>query len=215
MFILKRFFSILLFSTLVLSSFVYAQDNTSSAQESETSIFLEEESGNDAVVTDVIQNASGLGIFVRMIVVLALVIVIICAIFAFMRKTMTASNDDDPFLRKVSSVSLSPGRSVQVVTLLDKAYLVGVSENAVNLIGEVTDKELVDAMNVYADKTSKMRKPRNFNEVLSLFMPNGFRMKSTAKEESSVYGDLGSETQDMLKRRYEKLRGEDGGDVQK
>ena len=213
MFIFKRFFSVLVLSMLLLSSFAFTQEagESSGSETSETSIFLEEESSNSAIETDVIKNASGIGIFVRMVVVLIIVIAIICAIFAFMRKTMTSSNDEDPFLRKVSSLSLSPGRSVQVITLLDKAYLVGVSENSVNLIGEVEDKELVDAMNVYADKTSKIRKPQNFNEVLSLFMPNGFRMKSNNSEKGSVYGDLGAETQDMLKKRYERLKGEDGG----
>ena len=209
----KLFLLTLLFSAIYAYTFcafpVFAQE----VAENESAIFLDD--STESVSNDpVIETASSIGILVRMIVVLIIVIAIIFAIFALMKKTMTQGNDDDPFLRKVSSIILSPGKSVQVITLLDKAYLIGVSENAVNLIGEVEDKELVDAMNVYADKNSKVRKPQNFNEVLSLFMPNGFRVRQTATEkETSVYGDLANERQNILKKQYDRLKGEDGGSL--
>lgn len=171
-------------------------------------------SENDNI--DVVTTASGIGDFVKMLLVLIVVIAIICAIFALMRKTMSPGNDNDPFLRKVSSVTLSPGKSVQIITLIDKAYLVGVSENAVNLIGQVDDKELIDAMNVYADKNARQKKPRNFGEVLSLFMPGGFKMKDAMRADNvgSAYGDLADNAQDMFRKQSERLNG-DSGDEEK
>ena len=168
----------------------------------------------DNGVTEVISEASGIGVFVRMVVVLVIVIAVICAIFALMRKTMNPGSETDPFLRKVSSIALSPGKSVQIVTLIDKAYLVGVSDNGVNLIAQVDDKELVDAMNVYADKTSRQKKPRNFNDVLSLFMPGGFRVKEVERvsKTGSAYGDLASDAEDMFRRQSERLSGGNGGE---
>ena len=128
-------------------------------------------SGTDSSVP--VKAPSSVGVFIRMVVVLALVVLCVYAVFTFMKRGMPSANaGDDPFLRRVSSVSLAPGKSVQIVTLLDHAYLVGVSDNAVNLLGTVADKELVDAMNLYADKSSGSNRPRSFSDILSIFMPN-------------------------------------------
>ena len=110
-----------------------------------------------------------------MILVLIVVIVILYAIFFFLKRTSKLSNSDDPFLRRVSKISLEPGKSVQIVTLVDHAYMLGVSDNSVNLITEITDKELIDSMNLYSDKNQNIQKPRSFADVLDLFMPHGPR----------------------------------------
>ena len=215
-FAFKRLLPIFLFvAVLFASPPIFSQENQSAAPSGEDAILLDAGVATDNGVPEVISEASGIGVFVRMVVVLVIVIAVICAIFALMRKTMSPGSETDPFLRKVSSITLSPGKSVQIITLIDKAYLVGVSDNGVNLIGEVSDKELVDAMNVYADKTSRQRKPRNFNDVLSLFMPNGFKMKEaeSADKTGAIYGDLASSTQDMFRKQRERLSGETGGDL--
>lgn len=142
-------------------------------------------------------------LFLRMILMLALVIVAIYAIMRFMKKSAKPAANDDPFLRFVSSVQLSPGKSVQVVTLLDHAYIIGVTDHSVNLIGEVTDKELVDSMNLYADKQQKTQKPRNFNDILSIFMPNG------PKENGNVFKDTAQKASDLLKKQRNRLHGDE------
>lgn len=114
---------------------------------------------------------SAVWLFIRMVLVLALVVALMYAVLRFMRKGTAATDTDDPFLRRVAGLSLGQGKSVQVVTLLDHAYLVGISDSAINLIGEVHDKELVDSMNLYADKNTATKKPRSFSDVLELFMP--------------------------------------------
>ncbi|MCR5606970.1 MAG: flagellar biosynthetic protein FliO, partial [Treponema sp.] len=179
-------------SLLVFSFSVYSQDNTSS-QDSVQSTVVESADTNkiteEMPLLDEMPEASkspsqvekadfsesqspflGIGAFIRMIIVLIIVLVIIFVLFSYLKKSMgiTSNNDTDPFLRKVASLSLAPGKSIHVVTILDNAYLVGVTENAVNLIGQISDKELVEAMNVYADKHDGNRKPKNFEEVLSL-----------------------------------------------
>ena len=116
-------------------------------------------------------SGSGLWVFVRMILVLGLVLGLIYLLYRFLRKNSYIASDDDKFLRRAASISLGPGKSVQIVTLIDKAYLVGVSENSINLISEIEDKELINALNLYADKTQAASKPKNFSEILDLFMP--------------------------------------------
>ncbi|MFA6855702.1 MAG: flagellar biosynthetic protein FliO [Treponema sp.] len=140
-------------------------------------------------------------LFIRMILVLAVVIVCIYGVLWLMKRNTGKINNTDQFLRVVSSVTLSPGKSVQIVSLLDqKAYIIGVTDNAVNLIGEVTDKETIDAMNLYADKQTNTKKPRNFNDILSIFMPNGPKEKN-----GNIFSGTGDKAAGLLKQQRDRL----------
>ena len=72
-----------------------------------------------------------------MIFALAVVVGIAWGIFHFLKKGIKTENDNDPFLRKVSHLTLSPGKSVQVITLQDNAFLIGVSDEKISLIGKI------------------------------------------------------------------------------
>lgn len=146
---------------------------------------------------------STLWLFVRMIFALAIVAGLAYGIFYFMKKTVKNGNDNDPFLRKVSQITLSPGKSVQVITLQESAYLIGVSDQNINLIGKVDDKELVNAMNLYADKNENVKKPRSFAEILEIFMP------SNRQSEQSIYSTNSQITAQSIKESLKKLNGED------
>lgn len=133
----------------------------------------------------------GIGVYVRMVFVLAVVVAAIILIFRFIKKSSGLAgvqDGDDTFLRHVSGVPLGAGKSVQIVTLVDKAYILGVSENNVNLIGEVEDKELVNAMNLWSDKRNRTSKPRSFADVLDLFMSKGPRTGSQGEGKSYSSG---------------------------
>lgn len=141
-------------------------------------------------------------LLIRMILVLALVLA--CAYFAirFMKKGINPDANDDPFLRQVSSVSLGNGKSVQVVTLIDNAYILGVSDSSVNLIGELKDKELIEAMNLYADKKEKTKKARNFEDVLAIFMPS-----KSVKKDKGIFSDTSKSVSDFIKEQRNKIDG--------
>ena len=147
-------------------------------------------------------NSSGFStfwLFFRMILVLGIVVVCIYAVVWFMKKSVKGESDEDePFLRKVSSVSLAPGKSVQIVTLVDKGFIVGVSEDSVNLISEINDKELIDAMNLYSDKKKQTQKPRSFADVLEIFMPR--------KKDTNIYDDSSKKFTDMLNKQRDRLQ---------
>lgn len=168
--------------------------NLSQSQIEESQFTFDTETTDTAAV----QSASGSGFwaFVRMIIVLAIVIGVIYFIFRLMKKTIEPGNDNDPFLRKVAGISVGPGKSVQVVTLIDKAYLVGVSENSINLIAEIDDKELINAMNLHSDKTTNQFKAKSFAEVLDMFMPK--KPSSAAETESNSGSVFDSSTQDLI-----------------
>ena len=186
---------------LLLSfSILNAQQSTSSNQKdnvvSEQSIILNPQT--DAVsqenANDEYKPASTIGVFVRMIIVLIVVVLLIYAFFWFVkRKTNNNLKTDDDYLRRVAYLNIAPGKTVEVITLIDKAYLIGVTEDNINLLGEIDDKELITAMNLNSDKKANIKKPATFNEVLELFLQKGSKKKSVFSQEESKVENLFSE----------------------
>ena len=177
-----------------------AQQSTSTNQKdnvvSEQSIILNPQT--DAVsqenANDEYKPASTIGVFVRMIIVLIVVVLLIYAFFWFVkRKTNNNLKTDDDYLRRVAYLNIAPGKTVEVITLIDKAYLIGVTEDNINLLGEIDDKELITAMNLNSDKKANIKKPATFNEVLELFLQKGSKKKSVFSQEESKVENLFSE----------------------
>ncbi len=202
---LTAFLAVFLFN---LNFSLFAQDSASKnapAQPSQTQNFSINTDPSQIVLN--VQNGtedsssqkspSTVWLFIKMIFALAVVIGIAYVVFHLMKKTMKTGNDNDPFLRRVSQLTLSPGKSVQVITLQDSAFLIGVSDENINLIGKVDDKELVNAMNLYADKNENVSKPRSFREILDIFMPGS----SKEGEENLFENDAGSSTEEIKKQR--------------
>ena len=186
---------------LLLSfSILNAQQSVSTNQKdnvvSEQSIILNPQT--DAVyqenANDEYKPASTIGVFVRMIIVLIVVVLLIYAFFWFVkRKTNNNLKTDDDYLRRVAYLNIAPGKTVEVITLIDKAYLIGVTEDNINLLGEIDDKELITAMNLNSDKKANIKKPATFNEVLELFLQKGSKKKSVFSQEESKVENLFSE----------------------
>lgn len=136
------------------------------------------------------QNRGGSTIWVFFRMVFVLIVVVICIYFVmnFMKKKMGGGiTEDDMFLRKVAAISIAPGKSVQIVTLLEHAYLLGVTENSIDLLGEITDKELVDAMNLNADRNENNARARNFSDVLSIFLnPKNAQSAGQKKSDANI-----------------------------
>ena len=167
-----------------MSHAVWAQEENDPVPESQQSVLTDTEGDELLFPAEGEGAASGLGVgvYVRMVVVLLIVVVLIYGVFKFIKSNTGGDTlvADDTYLRRVAALPLGGGKSVQVVTLVDNAYLIGVSENVVNLISIIEDKELVSAMNISADKKEKTSRPKNFNEVLELFMPGNARQKPSA-----------------------------------
>ena len=113
------------------------------------------------------QKKSGLGntlaAFLKMILVLAIVLAIIWIIFKLLQKsTGGGGSDDDQFLRRVAHITVAPGKSVQVVTLVDRAFLIGVADDSINLIAELDDEEMINAMNRNEKREKKIKVSNKF-----------------------------------------------------
>ena len=132
-------------------------------------------------------GASTLWLFIRMILVLALVIAGIYALVFFLKKGLYPKTPDNPFLKKAVSLSLGPGKSIHAVTMPGAAWLVGVSEAGVNLIAEITDKELIDALILEAEK-APAEKPKDFAQIFAAFSGTAKQTEALLKKQRSRLG---------------------------
>ena len=160
---------------------------------------------NDAGYAQEPRQSSTFGLFVKMVFALAVVLALAYLVVRFLKRTTNAGGGDDPFLRQVAHLPLSAGKSVDIVTIVDKAFVLGVTDNSVNLIGELTDKELIDSLNLYSDKNDNTKRPRSFADVLDLFMPHGPRSSGNG----GVYGQSARSAADVLRRQRERLNEEE------
>lgn len=161
--------------------------------QTEADIVLSDNPATDAATTITARAGSGVGVFFRMIFVLLIVVGLIYGVFWFIKRKTNAIKTDDEFLRRVSYIDIAPGKSVEVVTLIDKAYLIGVTDSQITLLGEIEDKELIQAMNLQADKTQNTKKPVNFAEVLDMFTAKGKKSNAFTDSESTVDDLLGKQ----------------------
>ncbi len=225
---IRRIFA--LFSLVFLYSFkvpLYSQEtadnssqiennDTSSTQRitDETQIFLDQDNASSQNTR---KSSSGIWVFIRMIFVLAVIIGLLYLFLRLYKKNKNVQQSEDPFLRLITSLSLGPGKSIYLLTVIDKAYLLGATDENINLLGQIDDKEVVEAMNVYADTHNQTEKPKNFNEILDMFVSGIKRSqkkestKSTKKSSSNGSRLDGSASQILssLKKTRSRLEGED------
>jgi flagellar protein FliO/FliZ len=110
--------------------------------ETESLLVIEDE---DDVSASAAGPSSTMAIF-RMIIVLALVAVVIYLVVFFLRRLSKPQGEQDPHLKVLASTYLGSGRSVHVVSVGTKAWLIGSGEGGISHIADINEQEVVDAM---------------------------------------------------------------------
>ena len=191
--------SLLIFVILFgITNVFFSQDNNdslnveNSISVSEDSTLLQDDyfSSNNENSNLNLKQPSTAWTFIKMILFLCLVVAAIYAVMWFFKKKVNNTKSDDNFLRRVSSLNIGPGKSVEIVTLLDNAYILGVTDSNINVIDQIEDKELIEALNLNFDKNQNVKKPMNFADVLDIFMPNGPRNKNIYEDEERKVNNL-------------------------
>ena len=208
-----RFKSLFLISILLLfNNFVFSQNAASdtgsnsttttvnSAFESNTNYFSD--TASDTTGTNTYKTPSTAGMIIKMIVVLGLVCAALYGILRFFKKRNNNTQSDDDFMRRVSSLNFAPGKSVEIVTLVDRCFMLGVTDSNINLIAEITDKEMISALNLNFDKKQNTKKPMNFSDVLEMFMPNSSRNKQ------NIYSQTEQAVENLSRNTVEESSGE-------
>lgn len=191
--------SLLIFVILFgITNVLFSQNNNdslnveNSVSVSEDSTLLQDDyfSSNNETSNLNLKQPSTAWTFIKMILFLCLVVAAIYAVMCFFKKKVNNTKSDDNFLRRVSSLNIGPGKSVEIVTLLDNAYILGVTDSNINVIDQIEDKELIEALNLNFDKNQNVKKPMNFADVLDIFMPNGPRNKNIYEDEERKVNNL-------------------------
>jgi len=131
----------------------------------------------------------------RMIIVLALVIAAIYGLYALLRRSTRQRAASDSYLRVLATTNLAVGRSLHVVALGDKAWLIGATDAAVSPIAEIADKELIDALALRAAESPETPR-REFGSMLMSLMGK----KGTRSSTSADASDFFSKQRDRLKK---------------
>ena len=179
------------FLCVLMSSMMFAQaaDSVSNSDynKSVESEMLIQSSSEDSSNMIPAKQPSSIWLFVRMIFVLAIVIACIYGVVFFLKKSMKATTvTDDPYMKVVSSISLAPGKFVYIVTVNSIGYILGVTDNSINLIGQLDDADLINAMNLNADKNTTNPPSKNFETLLSFFNVNKNNKTSSFKDTSDL-----------------------------
>jgi hypothetical protein len=124
--------------------------------------------------------------------------------YLWVKKQRLPPEDDNPNLRRLFSLPLGPGKSAQIITLgTDHAYLIGVADNAVTPIAEITDQDLLTELTLYADQHSA-EKTRTFAAFLALFTP---KPKTAPKTATAAPTETGfTQTKTYLRSQLDQLR---------
>ncbi len=195
----------LLFAAVLISQ----ETSEESMRETAENSILLEDSGETMLPDESEQEAqNSLWVLVRVVLVLVLVCAGIYGVVFLLKKSTGTSAANDPYIRVVAQLPLAPGKTVQVITVGSQAFLIGLSENGIQHLAEITDQELVDAMNLDADRNPREPVPP-FSSLLARFMP-----KSSVKDSDTIssaqirnHGEplSAGETADFIRRQRERL----------
>jgi len=155
--------------------------------------FSDEDSENDFTPVD-ISAASTIWPIIRMILVLALAAAAVYGVVFFIKRSSKKKDAEDPFLKVLANVHLGSNRYAHIVSVGDKAWLLGSSDGGVNLIGEIGDKDLINTM-LLEDSAKIERAQTRLPDFLGMIRRFG------AKAENKV------PSVDDIRKRRERLKG--------
>jgi len=150
--------------------------------------------GNESVLP-VQRSGASIWAVIRMILVLALAAAAIYGIVYFIKRSSKQTSVNDPFLKILASSHLGFNRYVHIASIGSKAWLLGASEGGVNLISEIEDKEIIDAM-LLEDSKKSVETQSRFPDFLSILR----RLGTPGQTRSS-------DGVDEIRKRRERLKG--------
>jgi flagellar protein FliO/FliZ len=155
---------------------ISAQEDGASAEDPLRAAELAFTFGEDIPAAGITANPSVWPI-IRMILVLALAAAAIYGVVFMLKKAAKPVSSTNPFLKVLANTHLSANRYAHIVSVGNKAWLVGSSEGGVNLIGEIEDKEIIDAM-LLEDSRKSILAPGRFPDFMSLLRRFGVQAQT-------------------------------------
>ena len=133
---------------------------------------------------------------IRVLLTLAVVAAAIYGIVFFIKRLSRGSTAQDPFLKTLASTPLGMGRSVHIISVGSRAWLVGAAENGVNLISEIDDKDVLNEMLLENSRKSAESPAGRFPDFRALLGRLGMKVESPS-----------SPSPENIRKRSERLKG--------
>ena len=119
-------------------------------------------------------KALGAWAYIQMVLVLALVIAGIYVLFYFLKRAGGPKYQENAIIGVLSTKVLQPNRAIHLVDVGGQLYLVGTSENSVNLVAAIEEKEAIDEIRLRTAKNSPRSERKTFLDAFSgAFRKNG------------------------------------------
>jgi flagellar protein FliO/FliZ len=115
---------------------------------------------------------------IRMILVLALAAAAIYGVVFFIKRSSKPAAANDPFLKILASSHLGSNRYAHIVSVGGKAWLLGSSDGGVNLIGEIDDQDVINAMILEDSKKIAETQTGRFPDFISMLRKLGVNAES-------------------------------------
>jgi len=135
--------------------------------------------------------------FLTMLVSLAVIVGIIYGIFYFVKKGVGKKIVENELITIVGSKIITGSKALHVIEVGKTMYLLGSSNESINLISEITDKETKDTLKLAS--TQKNQKPVRFQD----FIANIFRRDTKKQLDVAESVDFMKQQRSRLKRMKE------------
>lgn len=151
---------------------VSSQQGGSQAQSSSSGLPNEKNlliGGNQKSSSGKIKPVKQLGVwnYIQMVLVLGLVVGGIYLLFYFLKRMSGTRFQENSIIGVLSTKPLQANRSLHVVDVGGRLYLVGTSENSVNLVAAIEDKEAVDEIRLRASQSRPRVDHKAFRDVFA------------------------------------------------
>lgn len=142
-----------------------------------------------------VSTGSSIWVMIRMVLVLALAAAAVYGVVFFIKRASKPAVASDPFLKILANVSLGSNRYAHIVSVGGKAWLLGSSDGGVNLIGEIDDRDVINAMLLEDSRKNADSQTGRFSDFVSMLRRFGAQTESRAAKA------------DDIRKRRERLKG--------
>jgi flagellar protein FliO/FliZ len=198
---------ILIVSILILSVGLGAQESDNPEEADETPVseenlpvtdfgdetrfeWAEEETGEnpDQLNAEDIPGAGGIPFtdILTMVLVLAFVIALIYGAIWLLKKLSKNIQNTSKTFTLLASFALSPNKLLQIIDVAGEVFLISITDQNVNLISKIENKETLDTIRLNFDQEDKGKIASNFGDMLAGFLGNK-KEKDENKDNSSNF----------------------------
>ncbi len=115
--------------------------------------------------------------YIKIIIVLALVIAVIYFLSMLLKRFFKLKNKSGEGAVVIINQSLGPGKYIQVVNIAGKYLVLGVTNDSINLITEITDPKEIEKFEIISNE-KKTNEGHDFIDIVTDFVKNKINLKN-------------------------------------